>query len=321
MPERNLARTTLILAQSQVVRGLREGLIVRALAWPALVTALAMMGAIGAAATWYASNSIAVSDPALAEELRDEGLQVVVAEDPEAALDGGLVDRAAWREDGRWMLVTEFGGALTLKAEAALRRRSPGAAWVIEPLPRNDRDQRTSPATRLMVGILAALFTLYGVVFGAGGLARDRDDGTLEAELSLPVPFVVHGAARILAGSLTLAVGFVVSVLLLHGLIGVDRAGPWCWVGSLAGVGGCALGFGWMSVSGRSESLSGPLVRGMTVSMALLFLGWSQPAIGRHLPIASIGALVGGFGPSAVAALVAVGMGAAACWLFGRGVR
>lgn len=321
MAEQNIWRITWTLGVSQVLRGLREGLIVRALAWPALVTALAMMGAIAAAATWYASNSIAVADPALAEALRDEGLQVIVAEDPEAALAGGLVDRAAWTDGDGWVLATEFGGALTLKAEAALRKRSPGAAWVIEPLPRNDRDRRTSPATRLMVGLLAALFTLYGVVFGAGGLSRDRDDGTLEAELSLPVPFVAHAAARILAGSAVLGAGFVVSVLLLHGLIGVDLAGAWCTVGALASLGGCALGFGWMSAAGRSESLSGPLVRGMTLSMGLLLLGWSRPEIGRHLPIAGIGALVGGHSPSLIAAFAAAIMGVASCWVFARGIR
>ena len=303
------------LSASLVARALREGLVVRALSWPGLLTALTLVVSAGGVGIFYASDSMAVDQPALAEELRERGLNVVLVEDPEAAFVEGEVDRAAWLEDSTWQLHTRFGGRLSLLAEGALRERA-GAPWTIEVPPMGGRDARLGPMTRVLVGLLAVLFALYGVVFGAGALLRDREDGTLEAERALPVPEWVHPAARVLAAGGILGAGMVLSVGLLHGLMEVDLAAGWAVAGSAGAWTGVALGLGLMDRAG--ESLSGPLARGMAVSTGLMVLGLSFPSLGQHLPLASLGSLAKGVPPSPAVWLVALLFTTLVCWRAGR---
>jgi hypothetical protein len=311
----NPARALIWLTGSLIARALREGLVVRALSWPGLLTALTLVVSAGGVGVFYASDSMAVGSEELADELRREGLNVVVVSDPQASYLAGEVDRAAWQEDGAWQLHTRFGGRLSLLAEGVLRDRA-GAPWMIEVPPMAARDARMAPMTRLLVGLLAVLFALYGVVFGAGALMRDREDGTLEAERALPVPGWLHPAARVIAAGGILGVGLVLSVGLLHGLMEVDLAAGWAIAGSAAAWSGVALGLGLMDRSG--ESLSGPLARGMAASTGLMVLGLSLPELGRHLPMASLGALAKGVPPSAGAWLVALMLTVAVCWRAGR---
>lgn len=308
------------LTLSVAVRGLREGLIVRALAWPALLTGVAMTGAVAVAAAVYSSDTIAVDEPALVEPLRQAGLRVSLVEDPEAALESGRLDRAAWAEGEGWVLAARFAGPASLRAEGVLRRHA-GAAWVPEVPHAGGRERQVGAAVRVMLGQLALLFVLYGVVFGAGGLLRDREDGTLEAELALPLAPRWHAAARILAAGTLLGVAFGASVLLLHGIIGVGRPLAWCVGATTGALAGVALGLGLMARAGRTESLSGPLSRAMVVGMGAVGLGWARPELGRHLPIAALGALVRDLPPSALGPALALGGVGLACWVFERSAR
>lgn len=305
------------LVASLLTRALREGLIVRALAWPGLLTALAILVSAAAVALVQSSESVATSDVELAEELEAHGLVVEIHADPEAALLAEDVDRAIWMNGQQSVLGLRHSGRTSLLIEAVLRDHV-GSAWTIELPPIERRDERMGPVTRLLMGMMAALFTLYGVVFGAASVLRDREDGTLEAERSLPVAEWTHGAARLAAAAALLGVGFALSLGLLHGLLSVDEPLAWLLVGCVAGLSGAAIGLGAMS---RAETLSRPLALGMSASMLLLGLGWSLPDLGRHLPIAAVGALVRGELPSAVSLLTAALLSVVACLLFARSLR
>jgi len=274
------------LVGSLLTRALREGLIVRALAWPGLLTVLAVVTAAAAVAVSEGGSRVAVSDPILSEALEARGLTVVQSEDPEQLLRSGDAEAAVWRDEG-WVLGLSAGGRSALEVEAVVRDHA-GAAWTIVLPPLERRDPRMGPVTSLLLGLMAVLFTLYGVVFGAASLLRDREDGTLEAERSLPLPDLAHAWARLLTSGLLLAGGFLLSVGLVHGLLGVDRPFAWAVTGSAAGLAGAAIGLGAMS---RAKTLSRPLAIGMMVAMALIAGGWSTPAL-SWLPIASVGSLV-----------------------------
>lgn len=306
------------LTGSILVRALREGLLVRALAWPGLLTALALIGAAAAVAVTQATEITAVSDPVLAAALEEQGLEVRVTETPQQALQTGAASRGIWHDGETWVLETRLTGRDALVTEAVLRDHAQ-AAWRLDVPPLERRDARTGLMTGLMVGLLAVLFTLYGVVFGAGSLLRDREDGTLEAERALPVPDTTHAAARLLASGLLLGLGLSLSVALLDVLMGVDDAWAWSLAGSAGGVTGAAIGLGAMASGG--ESLSGPLARGMTVAMALLGVGWALPTVGAHLPIGSIGALIRGQEPTLAVLVGTAACGVLACWRFAVACR
>jgi hypothetical protein len=165
--------------------------------------------------------------------------------------------------------------------------------------------------TRALVGLLTVLFVLYGVVFGAGAWKRDLEDGSLEAERSLAVASWLHPAARLLAAGLSLSVGLALCVGLLHAIIGVDRPEQWLHAGSLGLFTATATGLA--AVAGGSASFSAPLARGSALCMGLLGLGWTLPALGRHLPLASIGALVKGQAPSWTGLVLGVALCVGVC--------
>ena len=309
-----------LLTMSVLTRTLREGLVLRALIWPALIIALTLLISATFVAGLYASKSAAVPEVALAEVLVAKGLDARVYADPEAAFVAGEVDRAAFEDAEGWVLLARFDGAYTTIMESELRARL-GAAWRPMIIPRAGRNAALGPTTRLLVGLLAVLFVLYGVVFGAGGLSRDLQDGSLDAERALPLPSWVHAAARLSAAGVALSVAFAASVGLIHTILGVNAPLAWCVVGGLSGLGGAAMGLGLMARAGRAESLSGPLSRGLVAVTGLMALGYSAPMIGRQLPVASVGALVRGDLPGVGAALTTLLLCALAAWMFDRSAR
>jgi hypothetical protein len=98
---------------SVLTRTLREGLVLRALIWPALIIALTLLVSATFVAGLYASKSAAVPDEALAEVLVAKGLDARVYADPEAAFVAGEVDRAAFEGAEGWVLLARFDGAYT----------------------------------------------------------------------------------------------------------------------------------------------------------------------------------------------------------------
>ena len=315
-----LGRALGLLTISVLTRTLREGLVLRALIWPALIIALTLLLSATFVAGLYASKSAAVPDAALAELLVAKGLDARVYADPEAAFVSGEVDRAACEGAEGWVLLARFDGAYTTMMESELRARL-GAAWRPMLIPRAGRNAALGPTTRLLIGLLAVLFVLYGVVFGAGGLSRDQQDGSLDAERALPVPSWVHAASRMGAAGIALSVAFAASVGLIHSILGVTAPLGWCVAGGLSGLGGAALGLGLMARAGRAESLSGPLSRGLVAVTGLMAVGYSAPAVGRYLPVASVGALVRGDLPSPGAVLTTLLLCSLAAWVFDRSAR
>lgn len=299
-----------------LLRLAREGFVMRALAWPGLLAAGAVVGAalvagqVGGDLT--AAPHLAMTEAeavGVAPALQAQGLALRVDADPRSAVQAGRAERAAWREDEGWVLAARSAGPSTLRAEAALREVS-GAAWRIEVPADPPRREEVAAQSGRMGGLVAVLFTLYGVVMGAGLAWRDRGEGVVEATLPLPVPAWTHGAARVLALALALGVGLVATLLLLHGILGMDRPGALALHGALASAVAGAIGLA--AVAGPAASrrgFSAPLSRALGLAAGLLGLGAGLPALGAWLPIASLSAGGQGAGDAA-STVVALLLGA-----------
>lgn len=303
-----------------VLRLLREGLVVRALAWPGLLTALSMFISASVTIAWRSNPVIYVTESALVAPLEAEGFEVTVAGDAASALDDGRSERAVWREGERLVLGATWGGTLTFKAESVLREVT-GERWRLDvpPLPKRSRDSvELRRVTGLLAGVVALLFTLYGVVIGAGSMYRDRSSGVLESDLALAVPRWIHAAARLLALAAVLGPALIVSLLIVDALLPIHRLGQWMFVGIVAALLGGALGVAAMSRAGGSRGFSAPLSQALTASMALISLGYWQPWIGHFLPLVSLGSSFAGTGASLVILPVSLLAAATVCADFHR---
>ncbi len=292
---RRTLRAVLLGAGAVLLRLAREGMVIRALAWPGLLSGVA---AVGTVAVVTAGGARPLQPPALA--VRPEvatrlaptadaaGLSLVEDDDPATAVAEGRARLAAWSGSGRWVLAGLQADPTLLRAEAVLRDEA-GAAWRIEVPPDPPRRQAIATQAGRMGSLVAVLFTLYGVVMGAGLAWRDRGQGVVEATLPLPVPAWTHGAARVLALGVAMGAGVVATLQLLHGIFGMERVGTWMLHGSLAAAAGAAVGLGAVAGAGASRrGFSGPLSRSMAIVAGLLGLGWANPRVAAWLPIASL---------------------------------
>jgi len=278
-----------------VLRLLREGMVVRAVVWPGLLAAVAVVGAaavagqVGGALTEAPWVAMSVDDAALAgPALAAQGLALRLDPSPQEAVAAGRAERAAWREADRWVVAARGEGVSTLRTEAALRELV-GADWRLEVPADPPRAQAVATQSGRMGTLVAVLFALYGVVMGAGLAWRDRGEGVVEGTLVLPVPAWTHGAARVLGLALTLGVGLGATLLLLDGILGMDRVGGLVLHGVLATAVASALGLA--AVGGpdaRRRGFSAPLSRALGATAALLGLGAALPAVGAWLPVASL---------------------------------
>ncbi|MFN2375750.1 MAG: ABC transporter permease subunit [Candidatus Binatia bacterium] len=303
-----------------ILRLLREGLVVRALVWPGILTALSMFVTAAATLAWKNSPVIYVSEPALVAPLAEAGFEVTVAPDPKAKMLDRRTDRAVWRENGRYILGSTWGGPLTYKAESTLRTFVQ-ERWRLEAPPQVKRVRRSEdlrPITGYIAGVVGLLFALYGVVIGAGSLYRDRSSGVLETDLALPVPRWVHAVARLLALSLVLGPALVVSLLVVDTLLALREMKLWMFDGFLAAVTGGAIGVALMARANAGRGFSAPLSQALTLSMALISLGFWQSSIGRHLPLVSLGSAFANQHSSWVAVLVCAALTAAVAADFHR---
>lgn len=306
-------RAVLAGAAAVLLRLAREGMVIRALAWPGLLAGLAVVGTVlvvtraGTLPTEVPHLALSEADAAaLQARVEAAGLRVRLDPHPPTALAAGRASRAAWREGEGWVLAVHSADTPSLRAEAVLREEA-GAAWQLEVPPDPPRRQTVEAQAGRMGQLVAVLFTLYGVVMGAGLAWRDRGEGVVEASLPLPVPAWTHGAARILALSLAMGTGVLTTLLLLHGIFGMDHPGRWILHGSLASASGTAVGLAAVGGGGASRrGFSGPLSRAMAITAGLLGLGWTAPRVGAWLPIASLPAA--GSSPVASACAVALGL-------------
>jgi len=271
---------------SLLTRLFRYGMIVRSLAFPGALIALTLLLTV-----WVVTGTQPPPRLAVSPELASSQLEVALAE---VGLDMAVTDAPReWVETGRAVGGSDgqsyFVPATTrssLAGEYALRGVL-GTSWrpAIPDLPGPEQVQTLGA---LIGRILLGIFSLYGVVFGAAMVARDREDGSLEVDCSLAIPRWVHGTARLLAGSLVLCAFLATSLLMLQSLIGVEDLLGWTGHGTAAAIGSVSLG---MVSAGRSKSRTGlgtALALGLTLVTGFFGVGVVAPWIGQWLPMASI---------------------------------
>ncbi len=296
-------RALVLLTGAMLQRLAREGLVVRSLTFPTGLTVGTLVLTIGIVALFRWSPLISLS-PDLAELaplLEENGMHTMVTADPRGEVEAGR----AWAGSDGHHLWTAGGGPQMVILEAVLREHA-GADW------RPDADVPPPPATasqamggRILI-LLGALFALYGVVFGAGMVARDRDNGTLEIELALPVPRWVHGAARLATGTLALSAFLALGILMVDAVMGVANAGALirhgiACAGGATGIGLLAIGRG-----GLTTGFTGPLATGMSLATGLFAFGLAAPGVARWIPLASFSTSSSGWEALAGTALFAV---------------
>ena len=296
-------------------RLLRQGLILRSMLWPPLLAGGTLLATLVVAALISVTASVAVNpevDYALRQQLASEGWALVETDDPKSVVQAG----DAWAGTNGHTL---WAGAATdevRKVEAAIRRHR-GSSWV--PIPRENLPGTGEAAIQgeRFVQMLMLLFALYGVVFGVAIIARDRDDGTLEAELSLPVARWVPGASRWTASTVILAIFLAYCVALFDALVGVPDAPALVRHGIAASGGAVSLGVAVVGRAGIRRGFSGPFAIGLTIATALLAMGLGLPSVGQWLPLSSILAGGDGWVPLVLALLSGVGASALFAWRSG----
>jgi hypothetical protein len=316
------------LLQALLMRLLREGMLVRALVWPGALVGLALIGSALLVALLTRNPAIAVDDPNLVAPFEQAGFDVSLVDDPARSLRDGDVRRATWVEGGRRVLGLSVAGRDGLRAEAILRDAI-GAGWRLDVPPPPGRSADLDGQSTRLAALVAVLYALYGIVLGAGALVRDREQGVLEVDLSLPHPAWVHGLARQLAPALALGLGLLATLWLVGALLGLPESGRWWREGTCAATATVSLGTllaaGWrgplLGRGGAADGLTVPLSRGLTGTTSLLALGWAAPEVGRFLPVSSLAALAQGAAPAFSTPLVGLLLLGIVAWRFGVGSR
>ncbi len=275
------------LIPDAVRRLLREPMVLRSLTFPGALSAFVVAGTVLITVGLRPPGVLALSPsaalPGLIEAATATGWPVEIVDDPRASVASG---HAMAGSDGAtvwtWKASTE-----AMRMDSLIRTWH-GGAWRPE-MPSNkvlvDRGRR---GARHMLQIMGSLFAFYGVVFGAGSVARDRDQGTLEAELTLPVPMWVHGASRWAAATAVLTLWWGLTVALFHALLGAFD--PWGLVmhGTAACAASVAIGLAVIGRAGIERGFAGPLSAGLVVVVSLLSYGLSSHGADRYVPIASL---------------------------------
>lgn len=298
------------LTASMSQRFLREGMVLRSLVFPVALCVTVLVGTV-AAVTWKRGDQVALTPalatPAFRAAIEGAGGKVLVADQPEARVQDGS---ATLGTDGTRLWVG--GGGFPSHALDAAVRQQIGAAW----RPHDTHAARVvrSKANNGSTGIaqfIGALFAMYGVVFGAGAIARDRDDGTLDAELSVALPMWVTALARWSAATLVLGAFFAMSVAMLHAVIGIESPGALSLAGATAASTSAAIGMAVVGRGGKTRGFAGPMSAGLVIVTGVLSFGLATPALAPHLPIASLAS-----GQVGAAPLVALVAGPLYAWWF-----
>lgn len=296
------------LLGSHLQRLLRESMVRRALGFPVILVGLTLALTLLVVGVFRGPSVVAHSDPLpLAQQaaLAEAGFAIRQVDDPKAEIAAGravlgLTSERWWSAGSRW----------SIQAESVLRRAE-GAPWWPTPPPLPTATESAAQGS-VMASLILAIYSLYGVVFGAGMVARDRDQGTLEAELSLPIPSWLHGLSRWLAASLILGLWMVLGVAFVTALVGTPEPWSLARIGTAGALGSVAIGLGAVGRSGLQTGFAATLASGLSAATGLFGIGYALPAIGAWLPLASI--LTGGEGWGAL--LTSALMGVAAVGLF-----
>lgn len=296
------------LLGAHLKRLLRESMARRALGFPVILTTVTLLATL-AVVSIGRGRPVVVVGPATPVEVHQAvetaGLQVRVHESPAEAVRRRSAVLAL---DGRQMW--SVGGRDALLAERAIRQTL-GSSWFPAPLPLPGPEQSSAQGVTIAT-LLLAIYALYGVVFGAGMIARDRDDATLEVELTLALPRWVHGATRWLAASLVVGVWVLLAVAFTAVLMGLPDPAATARHGLAAAWGAVALGLASVGRSGLRSGFAAALAAGLSATTGLLGLGYLLPTVGAWLPLGSLAAQSGsGWAPligSLALAVAAIGV-------------
>jgi hypothetical protein len=249
---------------------------------------LSVMVATVATVAWSRVPGVAVS-PALATptfraDIEAAGGVLMLTDTPEAVVRAG---DAAFGTDGATFWADR--SVLPSQALEGLIRRHIGAAW--RPYETHERRavlSKSDTSSTNAIQFIGAIFAMYGVVFGAGAVARDRDDGTLDAELSTGQPMWVTPLARWCAATLVLGLFFTMSVTMMHAVVGLEA--PWTLAigGVTASSTAAAIGMAVIGVGGKTQGFAGPMSAGLVIVMSLFSLGLYVPWLARSVPVASL---------------------------------
>lgn len=309
------ARATGLLTAVLVRRLLREPMVLRSLAFPVVITAGTLLATLAAATVNRAPPVIAVpvgfSDPTLDAALVPYGLHTVPVADPIATV------RTGWARAGTDG-VTVYARGPTSEAsvvESHLRAQR-GSRWQVDAdIVRVGVDDEVAKSFGRRVGrLVGAVFALYGVVLGAGMIARDRDDGTLGVEFTLALPRQVPGIARFLAGSAVLALFAVPSIAVFDALIGISDERALYRHAIAASAASVGLGLLGMAQAGTKGGFAGPLGFALVAAFGVFLSGRFVPSLAPLLPIASLTTDGSGWEPL-VGSLV---VGMIAAWRFAK---
>lgn len=274
------------LTLAQVASLLREGLVRRSLGWPIGLVCGVLLATVAAAALVKGDRSVAVpesAEPALVAAIRAEGWPVRPVADPQEAVQRG---RAFLGTDGTtiWQLAPS---PESLRLEALLRAEA-SASWTPVVTPSGPTVAQTGRSGRAIARILAILFALYGGVIGLGGIARDRDDGSLQAELVLPIPRWMPPLARWSAAAVLVAPWFCTAVACLHAILGVTAPLAMALHGAAGAVTATSLGIAAVGNASLRQSFAGPFAVVATVVAGLVTMGERLGVAGDVLPLASV---------------------------------
>lgn len=293
----------------------REPMVLRSLLFPGFLTIGTLLATLMTVSIVRAPPVVALPpdyhNPELEASLTGHSVGIVRSDDIMASAESGWA-RAGTDGDQIYSRGPTIEAALV---ESVLRKQR-GSAWQLDPvidLPGADFGGRTASRIGRLLG---SVFALYGIVLGAGMLARDRDDGTLGVEFTLPIARWIPGAARFAAGSLLLTAFIIPSLLLVDSMFGmIDRVAVATHTIAACNA-GLAFGIFGVAQAGARGGFAGPLAAALVGDFALFVLGQFFPSVQEWLPIASINAS----GSGAVPLLVSIAGGALAVWRF-RGMQ
>jgi len=274
------------LTGTLIQRLLRYGMILRSLSFPAVLISLTLVLTVGVV-SWTRPPALLVITPDLysthlEEELSKHNIGLVRDSSPENWVRRGAASAGS---DGVKFWVS--GITQTSLTSESVLRSALKTSWrpTIPSLPSPDRIHQLGA---LIVRLLLGIFSLYGVVFGTAMVARDREDGSLELDCTLPVRRWVHGTARCLAATTLLCAFLVLSTWMMQAIIGVSNATTLIAHGMAASLASVSLG---IVSAGRAKLNSGfgsALALGLTITTACFGIGYGLPGIGQYLPLASV---------------------------------
>lgn len=299
-------RAVALLTGSLVRRFLREGLILRSLAFPLGLTAGTLVVTLLVVALVRPQRVVAVPpqiSPTLVESIEAHGFDTRVEPDlKEAVLDGRV-----WSATDGTTVWHTYPDSQTALLEAVVREEI-GAAWRPELRLVLPQVGQAGPIGELIVHILGALFALYGVVFGVGTVARDRDDGSLEAELTLPIPRWIPGLARWIAGSLLLGLFYALAALVFTALFGIAEPGALIRNGAAGGATAVAIGLVTVGRAGIARGgFTSALSTGLLLGTLVMGAGLALPGPSAWVPLASMMGDGGGWAPLGLSLLAGGG--------------